>query len=97
MQRCDSSEIATHDDLKTKRKHAQKISYLYYSIFGRAPDKKELQLAINFFSKAENEKMADLLLALLNSLNSILLNKDSKCFILNNITNSHVAFTSCKA
>jgi len=55
-------------NLKTKEKFNQKISYLYYSIFGRAPDQQELKLALHFFSKADSEKRwQTYVLALLNS------------------------------
>jgi len=49
-------------------KMADKISFLYYSIFGRAPNGKDLDIAVKFFSKSEKpERWSKYTLALINS------------------------------
>ena len=52
----------------SKEKVGERVSYLYYSIYGRAPDKAEVKLAINYCKKIEDVKRwSKYVLALLNS------------------------------
>lgn len=51
-----------------KKEVPQRVSYLYYSIFGRAPNKAEVNVAIQYCKTAENEKRwSKYVLALINS------------------------------
>jgi hypothetical protein len=45
-----------------------RVTFLYYSIFGRAPKKKEVMIAEKFFSKGDKaDRWSKYTLALLNS------------------------------
>ena len=51
-----------------KEKITEKISYLYYSIYGRAPTKKDVNIAAKFFDKSDKpERWSKYALALINS------------------------------
>jgi len=51
-----------------KEKVTEKISYLYYAIYGRAPTKKDVGIAARFFEKSDKpDRWAKYTLALINS------------------------------
>ena len=51
-----------------KEKLNERISYLYYSLYGRAPTRKDLNIAVKFFSKGDKiDRWSKYTLALLNS------------------------------
>lgn len=51
-----------------KEKINERISYLYYSLYGRAPTRKDLNIAVKFFSKSDKiDRWSKYTLALLNS------------------------------
>lgn len=54
--------------LYNKEKMGEKISYLYYSIYGRAPSKKEVGIAAKYIGNSnKHERWANYTLALINS------------------------------
>jgi hypothetical protein len=54
--------------LYNKEKIGEKISYLYYSIYGRAPSKKEVGIAAKYIGNSnKHERWANYTLALINS------------------------------
>ena len=56
------------NELVSREKMTEKISFLYYSIYGRAPTKSDLSIASKFFSKSDKpERWSKYTLALINS------------------------------